>query len=75
MEHERKQTRRPKKQRKSVAGKIIGGFFLCVFTLILIGVCTVAMLGGLFMKYVDTALTPILQVDADGSLPRILPQP
>ena len=65
MEQERKQTRRPRKRKRSVVGRIIGGIFFCVFTLGLIGICTAIMMGGLFMKYVDTTLAPVLQVDAD----------
>jgi hypothetical protein len=64
LEHEKKQTRRPKKRKKSIVGRIIGGFFFCVFTLCLIGLCTAVMMGGLFKKYVDTTLAPIVQVDA-----------
>ena len=33
--------------------------------LMLIGICTVAMIGFIFMKYVNTELAPTLQVDAD----------
>lgn len=43
----------------------IGGFFFGLFTLMLIGICTTAMIGFIFMKYVDTELAPTLQVDAD----------
>jgi len=46
-------------------GGIIRKFFFGLFTLILIGICTACMVAGIFMKYVDTTLTPALQVDAD----------
>jgi penicillin-binding protein 1A len=34
-------------------------------TLVLIGVCTSAMMAWIFMKYAETTLTPVLQVNAD----------
>ena len=42
------------------------GIFFGLFTLMLIGICTAAMIGFIFMKYVDTTLAPTLQVDADN---------
>lgn len=55
--------RKPK--RRGVAGKIVRRFFSVLLTLILVGVCTSAMMAWIFMKYVDTTLTPVLQVNAD----------
>ena len=34
-------------------------------TVLLVGICTVAMLAGLFMMYVRTTLAPTLEVNAD----------
>ena len=61
---ERKNGRRAKRENQK-RGRGIGGFFFGLFTLALIGLCTAAMLGFIFMKYVDTELAPTLQVDAD----------
>ena len=55
--------RKPK--RRGAVGRIIGRFFSILLTLILVGVCTSAMMAWIFMKYVDTTLTPVLQVNAD----------
>ena len=41
------------------------GIFFWLVTLMLIGVCTAAMIGVIFMKYVNTTLAPTLQIDAD----------
>ena len=43
-----------------MAGKIFG----VLGTLVLIGICTGAMLFGIFMKYVNTSLAPALEVNA-----------
>ena len=68
MEHERKQpaTRKPKKERRrgSILGRILGGIFLFLFTMVLIGICTAVMGLGIFKTYVETTLAPTLQVDA-----------
>ena len=69
MEHGRKErpseqhSHRPAKARKrgSIAGKVFG----VLGTLVLIGICTAAMIAGIFMKYVDTTLAPSLDVNAD----------
>lgn len=65
MEHgrraEQQQPRRPAKKRGGVAGKVFG----VLGTLILIGICTAAMVAGIFMKYVETTLAPSLEVNAD----------
>ena len=60
---ERQNRRKSKREnrKRSVAGRLI--FWL--FTLFLIGCCTAAMIGFIFMKYVNTELAPVLQVDAD----------
>ena len=38
---------------------------MTVLTLMLVGVCTVVMLFGIFMKYVNTSLLPTLDVKAE----------
>ena len=59
---EQNRSRQPKaKKRGSVAGKIFG----VLGTLLLIGVCTGALLFGIFMKYVNTTLAPSLEVNAE----------
>lgn len=60
MDHKKRNERAPRR-RGGAAGKIFG----CLFTLILIGVCTGAMLVGIFMTYVNTTLAPTLQVRAE----------
>lgn len=65
MENERRQpTRREPKPRRR-GGGIVRKIFFVLGTLVLIGVCTSAMLAGIFLKYVETTLTPTLQVNAD----------
>lgn len=69
MEHGRReqpseqQTRRPAKKRKR--GSVVGKVFGVLGTLILIGICTTAMIAGIFMKYVETTLAPSLEVNAE----------
>ena len=69
MDNERKQpasrseSREPRARRRT--GGIVRRVFFVLFTLVLIGVCTSAMIAGIFMTYVDTTLTPTLQVNAD----------
>lgn len=54
--------REPKARRRGgVAGKV----FFVLMTLVLIGICTSAMIVGIFMKYVETTLAPTLQVNPD----------
>ena len=60
-----RQNRRKLKRENRKRRSGIGGFFFGLFTLMLIGICTTAMIGFIFMKYVDTELAPTLQVDAD----------
>lgn len=57
----KRQPRRESRRRGSVAGKIFFG----LFTLLLIGVLTGGIFAGIFMKYVETNITPVVQVDAD----------
>ena len=57
--------REPKPKRRGGAGRIVKRFFFVLMTLILIGVCTSAMMAWIFMKYAETTLTPVLQVNAD----------
>ncbi len=70
MEHgKRQQTPEPRPRRReggrrhgSGTAKKVGFVF---GTVLLIGVCTVAMIAGIFMTYVKTTLAPSLEVDAD----------
>lgn len=56
-------TRRTKREsRKQRKGR---GVSFWLGTLVLIGICTAVMIGFIFMQYVNTALAPTLQVDAD----------
>lgn len=57
-------TARPHKNTPQIGG-ILKGVFLTLLTLILIGGCATAMLGGIFMKYVNTTLAPTLEVRAE----------
>ena len=68
MEHGRREhetPRREPRQRKSTRRGIIRRIGFAVGTILLVGICTTAMLGGIFMMYVRTTLAPSLQVDAD----------
>jgi len=60
---ERKTQRQKKRENRKRS--VVGRIFFGLFTLFLIGCCTAAMIGFIFMKYVDTTLAPTLQVDAD----------
>ena len=57
-------TRKPKKQKRT-RRRWFGKFLLGIFTLMVIGVCTLVLLAGIFMTYVETTLTPTLQVRAE----------
>lgn len=57
-------TRRTKRESRR-QGKGGRGVFFWLGTLCLVGICTVAMIGFIFMQYVHTTLAPTLQVDAD----------
>ena len=61
MERENKRSAK-RENRKQRRGR---GVFFWLFTLMLIGICTAAMIGFIFMKYVNTTLAPTLQIDAD----------
>ena len=62
MERESKRgAKRENRKKRRGRGVLFG-----LFTLMLIGVCTAAMIGVIFMKYVNTTLAPTLQVDADN---------
>ena len=50
-----------RKRQRSAAG----GVLKVLLTLILVGCCTLLMLFGIFMKYVNTSLLPTLDVNAD----------
>ena len=52
---------RQRKRRGSIAGKIFG----VLGTLVLIGICTAAMLAVIFMKYVETTVIPNVEVRAE----------
>lgn len=57
--------RHPRKQRRNRTAGAAKGILMTVLTLMLVGVCTVAMLFGIFMKYVNTSLLPTLDVKAE----------
>ncbi|MBQ8850941.1 MAG: transglycosylase domain-containing protein, partial [Oscillibacter sp.] len=66
MEYEKKRREEPApKKRKKRRGSVVGAIFRLLFTLILIGCCTGAMMVWIFMNYVDTTLAPTLQVRAE----------
>lgn len=52
-----------KKKNGSVFGRIVGGIFLVLFTLLVIGVLTAGLFFRTFMRYVDTVLEPEMDVD------------
>ena len=59
------QSARRQKKKHSVGriiGKIIGWFFLTVFTLCVIGVLTAGIFAKIFLTYVDTTLRPTLGI-------------
>ena len=58
---QKRQTKRENRNGGGVARKIFFG----LFTLLLIGVLTGGMIACIFMKYVKTNVTPVVQVDAD----------
>ena len=61
MENEQK-TRRRRSRRGGGVWGVIRGFFFALFTLVLIGACTAAILAGIFMKYAEERITPVVQV-------------
>ena len=61
-----KTPRRREPKRRGGAGRIVKRVLFVLMTLILIGVCTSAMMAWIFLKYVDTTLAPVLQVNADS---------
>ena len=63
-ERNRREQSAPRKQKKRRFG-IAGAVLRVLFTLILVGCCTGAMLVWIFMNYVDTSLRPTLQVRAE----------
>lgn len=69
MENERRQPApRPSQQKahgRRRGGSVIGKVFGVLGTLVLIGICTAAMIAGIFMTYVNKTLAPTLQVNAD----------
>ena len=69
MEHGRRERPSEQPARKSrkhrCKGGIAGKIFGVLGTLILIGVCTTAMIAGIFMKYVETSVIPTVEVRAE----------
>ncbi|MDD3346863.1 transglycosylase domain-containing protein [Oscillibacter sp.] len=69
MDHEkdRRPTEQASQHRKTRkhSGGIAGQILFVIGTLLLIGACTAAMITGIFLKYVNTTLTPTLQVRAE----------
>ena len=63
--HSQETAPRPRKKRRAHPARVARGVFMTVLTLLLVGVCTTAMLLGIFMKYVNTALLPTLEVRAE----------
>ncbi len=64
MENGRKQTetkKRKKRPRGGVSG-VIRSIFFILFTLLLTGVCTAAILAGIFMRYAEERVMPVVQV-------------
>ena len=61
--HEMIPRREPRQQKstKRTGHKVV----FILGTVLLVGICTVAMLAGLFMMYVRTTLAPTLEVNAD----------
>lgn len=57
--------REPRPKRRGGQGRIVKRFFFVLMTLVLVGACTSAMMAWIFMKYAETTLTPVLQVNAD----------
>lgn len=56
---------RRRKRRRNPFLRILGGFFLTIWTLLLIGVCTAVLMLSFFKKYVETTLAPSLEVRAE----------
>ena len=65
MEHEKKTRSSARKPRKRSAWSVVKGFFFTIFTLCLIGALTAGMIAKFFMEYVETRITPVVQVNAD----------
>ena len=63
-ERNRREQSAPRKRKKR-RGSILSAVLKLLGTLILIGCCTGAMMVWIFMNYVDTTLTPTLQVRAE----------
>ena len=61
--HEMPPRREPKSKKRT--GGIGRRIVFIVGTFLLVGICTTAMLAGLFMMYVNTTLAPSLEVNAD----------
>ena len=65
MEHEKKTRSSARKARKRAGDGVLKNVLFTLFTLCLIGVLAAGMIAGFFMKYVETTLAPVLQVNAD----------
>ena len=64
-ERNRREAPAPKKRNKRRGGGVAGSVLRLLFTLILVGCCTGAMMVWIFMNYVDTTLAPTLQIRAE----------
>ena len=65
MERENRQSAHRQSGREKRRGSVVGKIFFGLFTLLLIGVLTSGMIAVIFMKYVETNITPVVQVNAD----------
>ena len=65
MERENRQPAHRQSGREKRRGSVVGKIFFGLFTLLLIGVLTSGMIAVIFMKYVETNITPVVQVNAD----------
>ena len=65
MEHEKKTRSAARKPKRRIGWRILKGMLFAIFTLCLIGALTAGMIAKFFMEYVETKLTPVLQVNAD----------
>jgi len=64
-EHPTEQVQHRKPKRRFSVLRFIGKLIGLLFTLILIGGCTAALIGMIFMQYVETTLAPTLEVRAE----------
>ena len=64
MENERQQRETQRRKRRPRRGPlgVVRSIFFALFTLLLIGACTAAILAGIFMKYAEERIMPVVQV-------------